>query len=80
MRCSGYIACEYRRPVLRRKGQSVEEGKATKRQKKAVGQCTHYWIIDANNVGHCIKPGCGAVRDFGKELKKWSKEWSRREG
>ena len=35
------------------------------------GNCTHYWIINDKNVGHCIKPGCGAVRDFGKELAKW---------
>jgi hypothetical protein len=32
----------------------------------------HYWIIDEKNVGRCNKPGygCGAVRDFGKELLK----------
>lgn len=32
----------------------------------------HFWIIDSENVGRCNKPGygCGAVRDFGKELKK----------
>lgn len=32
----------------------------------------HYWIIDSQNVGRCNKPGygCGAVRDFGKELRK----------
>lgn len=30
----------------------------------------HYWILDSENVGRCKKPGCGAVRDFGKELKK----------
>ena len=35
------------------------------------GECTHHWILDANDVGHCIKPGCDAVRDFGKELRKW---------
>lgn len=39
-------------------------------------ECTHYWIINDKNVGHCIKPGCGAVRDFGKELAKWSKRLS----
>lgn len=30
----------------------------------------HYWIIDSLNVGRCKKPGCGAVRDFGKEMMK----------
>jgi hypothetical protein len=34
----------------------------------------HYWLIDSQNVGRCKKPGCGAVRDFGKELKKASKK------
>ena len=36
-------------------------------------QCIHYRKIDRYNVGHCIKLGCGAVKDFGalqkKELK-----------
>ena len=31
-------------------------------------QCTHYWKIDEYNIGCCIK--CGAVRDFGAQLKK----------
>jgi len=30
----------------------------------------HHWIIDSQNVGRCKKPGCGAVRDFGKEMTK----------
>jgi hypothetical protein len=29
----------------------------------------HYWLINEKNVGCCKK--CGAVRDFGKELKKY---------
>jgi len=28
--------------------------------------CTHYWVIDSNNVGHCRR--CGAVKDFGRLL------------
>jgi len=31
-------------------------------------QCIHHWVIDASNVGHCIK--CPAVRDFGALLKR----------
>lgn len=38
-------------------------------RKMAEGNCTHYWDINSNNVGLCRY--CGAVRDFGKELKKW---------
>lgn len=38
------------------------------------GECIHHWIIDSNDVGHCIKPGCGAVRDFGKELRRLRKK------
>lgn len=34
----------------------------------------HYWIIDSLNVGRCKKPGCGAVRDFGKEMMKHLKK------
>jgi len=30
----------------------------------------HHWIIDSDNIGRCKY--CGAVRDFGKELRKWS--------
>jgi len=30
--------------------------------------CTHYWIIDSDNVGHCKY--CPEVRDFGKMLMK----------
>lgn len=32
----------------------------------------HIWEVDSQNVGRCNKPGygCGAVRDFGAELKK----------
>ena len=33
-------------------------------------QCTHYWKIDEYDIGHCIKPGCGAERDFGAQFKK----------
>ena len=33
-------------------------------------ECIHHWKIDRYNVGHCIKPGCGAVRDFGVLQKK----------
>ncbi len=40
------------------------------------GECTHYWIIDDKDVGHCIKPGCGAVRDFGKEMRRWQEKES----
>ena len=32
-------------------------------------QCVHHWVVDEFNVGRCIKPGCGAVRDFGNLLK-----------
>jgi len=32
-------------------------------------QCVHHWRLDGHNVGHCIKPGCGAVRDFGALLR-----------
>lgn len=34
----------------------------------------HYWIIDSLNVGRCKKPGCGEVRDFGKEMMKHLKK------
>ena len=45
--------------------------------KMAEGKCPpHYWIIDDKDVGHCIKPGCGVVRDFGKKLEKWRKKES----
>lgn len=34
-------------------------------------QCPpHHWVIDEFNVGRCIKPDCGAVRDFGALMKK----------
>jgi hypothetical protein len=39
-------------------------------ERKANKQCVHYWIIDRDNVGRCIK--CGAVKDFGKLLGKWA--------
>ena len=29
----------------------------------------HHWIIDEKNVGRCKY--CGAVKDFGKELRRW---------
>jgi len=32
----------------------------------AKSNCTHYWLIDSNNVGRCRY--CGEVRDFGKSL------------
>lgn len=31
----------------------------------------HHWAIDSGNVGRCKY--CPAVKDFGKELRKWSK-------
>lgn len=34
----------------------------------AEGNCTHYWIIDSDNVGVCQY--CDEVRDFGKLLEK----------
>jgi len=37
-------------------------------------QCIHHWVIDNFNVGRCIKPGCGAVRDFGAPMKKRERE------
>ncbi len=37
------------------------------------GNCVHHWIINDKDIGRCIKPGCGAVRDFGKELTKWKR-------
>ena len=43
-------------------------------------QCTHYWKIDDYNVGHCIKPGCGAVKDFGALLKKLQREFNEPSG
>lgn len=27
--------------------------------------CVHYWWINRDNVGYCVRPGCDAVRDFG---------------
>jgi len=33
-----------------------------------VSNCTHYWIIDSDNVGHCKY--CPAVRDFGRLLQR----------
>ena len=42
------------------------------------GDCTHHWIIDSNNVGRCIKPGCGAVRDFEKLRRKEERETSKK--
>jgi len=35
-------------------------------------ECTHWWIIDYRDIGRCKY--CPAVRDFGKELRKWSGE------
>jgi len=32
----------------------------------------HYWIIDSRDIGRCKY--CGAVRDFGRELRRWSGE------
>lgn len=32
----------------------------------------HHWFIDQYNVGRCINPGCGAVRDFGALLERTS--------
>ena len=26
----------------------------------------HHWVIDNNEVGRCIRPGCHAVMDFGQ--------------
>ena len=41
------------------------------------GECPpHHWIIDSKDVGHCIKPGCEAVRDFGKGLRRLRKKES----
>ncbi|MBU0846724.1 hypothetical protein KKH23_05995 [Patescibacteria group bacterium] len=31
-------------------------------------ECTHYWIIGSDNVGHCKY--CPAVRDFGRLLQR----------
>ena len=42
-------------------------------------QCIHYWKIDRDNVGHCIKPGCGAVKDFGALFKKEQRVISERQ-
>jgi len=33
---------------------------------KVESECTHYWIIDFENVGHCKY--CGEVKDFGRLL------------
>jgi len=33
-----------------------------------VSSCTHYWIIDSENVGHCRH--CPEVRDFGRLLQR----------
>lgn len=38
-------------------------------------QCVHHWVIDAYNIGRCIKPGCGAVKDFGALLEKEPMDW-----
>jgi len=38
-------------------------------------QCVHHWVIDKYNIGRCIKPGCGAVKDFGALLKKAPSDW-----
>ncbi|GAH83821.1 unnamed protein product, partial [marine sediment metagenome] len=35
--------------------------------------CVHHWILDDKDIGRCIKRGCGAVRDFRKELRKWQR-------
>ena len=34
----------------------------------AKSNCTHYWLIDSNNVGRCRY--CGEVRDFGESLRR----------
>jgi len=39
-------------------------------EKKTNEQCVHHWVIDEFNVGRCIKPGCGAVKNFGALMKK----------
>lgn len=39
-------------------------------------ECVHHWIIDEFNMGHCIKPGCGAVKDFGALMIKYNKQIS----
>ncbi|MBA7676225.1 hypothetical protein ES703_84466 [subsurface metagenome] len=33
-----------------------------------VSNCTHYWIIDSDNVGHCRY--CPEVKDFGRLLQR----------
>ena len=33
-----------------------------------VSNCTHYWLINSENVGHCKY--CPEVRDFGELLEK----------
>ena len=38
--------------------------------KVTVAECTHYWIIDYRDIGRCKY--CGAVRDFGEQLRKLS--------
>ena len=43
-------------------------------------KCVHHWVINSVNVGHCIRPGCDAVKDFGKlqdraaRLPEWMRE------
>lgn len=32
------------------------------------GNCTHYWVIDSDNVGRCRY--CPAVKDFGRLLER----------
>jgi len=31
-------------------------------------ECVHHWLIDLDNIGHCIK--CGAVKNFGALMRK----------
>jgi hypothetical protein len=39
-----------------------------RKEMSKVSNCTHYWLIDSNNVGHCKY--CPAVKDFGELLMK----------
>ena len=43
-------------------------------ERKANKQCVHYWIIDRDNVGRCVK--CGEMKDFGKLLRMTKAELS----
>ena len=38
------------------------------RRVSEVSNCTHYWVIDSNNVGHCRY--CPEVKDFGRLLQR----------